>query len=243
MSIYTGNPVAVAPGLGVANGSYTDGYIRFATDLPDGGDQFTLLSAQDANATGQGIFSVDGEGIVYVGTGTGLARVGAVDTVENGQNGNALKINFSVPLPNAGFEDGDTNWVLSTNYYGQATDGIDLAGRTISIATHESFRGNLFQDADGLGTVILGNLTQNPATAATIEHEAGNNALYLGVKSGNFSGSPGSGFSADGYQSFHGPYARSEQSIAVHAGENISLSFKAIADVDAYEVFGFLRMI
>ena len=36
-------------------------------------------------------------------------RIGSVDAVENGQNGQALKILFSSPLPNAGFEEGENN--------------------------------------------------------------------------------------------------------------------------------------
>jgi len=70
--------------------------------------------------------------------------------------------------------------------------------------------------------------------------------LYLGVESGGWlsNSSPhGNGFRTDGHQSFHGPYARSEEIISVHAGEHVSLSFSAVANVDAYEVFGFLRQV
>ena len=232
-----GSPVIIDSDVTFTGGNnYTEGYIRFSVDGATNNDFFTLTS--DAAPSAVGAISVV-NGDVYLGNGSGRDRIGSIDDVENGQNGNALKINFSSPLPNAGFEEGEQNWNVVDAEYGDNGDEINLDGYTVNLANDTVYNG-------GTGTVNI----QNPngttfnGSVAGGQGIDGSKALYL-----NSSGSiqrgdqdPAGSFQADGYGSIHGPYARSSV-ISVQDGDSISLEFKAVGSGDDYEVFGLLRKV
>lgn len=225
----------------VSGGStFTEGYLRFSLASPNSGDQFTLTSNPTPNAAGA--ISIDGTD-VYLGNGSGRERIGSVDAVENGQNGQALKILFSSPLPNAGFEEDENNWTVVDGQYGDSAGEINLDGLSVPLANNSD--GNSTYSG-GTGTVNIQSsdgMSFNGSVAAG-QGVNGTKALYLS-SSGNIvlgdQNSPGS-FQPDGYGSIHGPYATSTV-FSAEAGDSLSLEFKAVGSGDDYEVFGLLRRV
>ena len=237
--IYTegGDPITIDAGINFSGGGdYREGYIRFNVDNPSAGDQFVLQDADDVNAAGAiSVVGID----VYRGNGTDRERIGSIDSVENGLNGQPLKILLSSPLPNSGFEEGSKDWTLSSEVYGDNAGEINFDNFAMPLAEDTVYAG-------GTGTTNV----QDPnnfnaqATISTGTGVDGTKALYLtssgGIKAGDQL-SP-SGFKVDGYGSIHGPYATSTV-ISVENGDSISLDFKAVGSGDDYEVFGLLRRV
>ena len=218
-------------------GTYTEGYVEFAVDASTADDNFVLTSA--ANVDAIGAISVE-DGDVFLGNGAGRDRIGSIDGTFDGQDGQPLRILFSSPLPNSGFEEGEDNWDIRDERYGDSGTELNLDNLTISLANDSDYSG-------GSGTTN----TQDPNGAFTYDGSVnsgdgvdGTKALYLGSSGGIVAGDqdPGGGFQQDGYGSIHGPYATSEV-ISVQAGDSISLDFKAVGSGDDYEVFGFLRRV
>ena len=243
-------PIAIDADVAFSGGvSYTGGFVRFNVSNPSSGDKFVLSNHSTPNANGA--ISVVGND-VYMGTGTGTQRIGSIDATENGQNGKALKILFSVPLVNGSFEDGATGsvvpgFVLSNERYGDNGTEINFNGYTIPLATNS--------DADstytgGTGTVKDQNPNGTIALNATVQAGAGtggSQALYLS-SSGSIVRGPGvddgmAGFKPNGYGSIQGPYANSASPFRVEAGDSIKLDFKAVGSGDDYQVFGLLRKV
>ena len=243
-------PVVVDRNMSISSdgSSYTEGYIRFSVEDSNGGDQFTLTSDQSVNTNGA--ISVVGSD-VYLGNGNGRDRIGSIDATENGQNGKALKILFSSPLPNAGFEDGTAHWEISSQVYGDGAENsgdpdpqeINFDNYPISFAND-----SVYQGKDGNNTTGTTNTQDSVSVvfSGEVDTKPGgnndNNALYLSshgdIAVGN-QDAPGSS-QKDGYGSIHGPYARSSV-VKVAAGDSISLEFYAQGTGDHYEVFGLLR--
>jgi hypothetical protein len=110
--------------------SYTEGYIRFTLDQFTTGDQLVLTNA--AYPLANGAISLQGTD-VYLGNGSGKDRIGAIDEVENGQDGQPLKVLFSNPVPNPGFEqvtidDLPEQWTVSKEVYGDEEGEINFDG-------------------------------------------------------------------------------------------------------------------
>lgn len=221
MATERGGPVTIDSDVAFSGGgSYTQGYLRFTLDDAQDGDQFKLPSAADPNAAGA--ISVDGSD-VYLGNGSGRERIGSIDVEENGQDGQPLKILFSIPLPNSGFEDGANSWVIKNEEYGDNGNEIDLSGFVIDLAHDSAYSG-------GSGTVKV--QTNNSVTfSGSIAPGVGvdnSHALYL-ASNGNIlrdDADPQSGFKPDGYGSIHGPYATSDV-ITVKQNDALMLDFSA----------------
>ncbi|HVK41591.1 MAG TPA: hypothetical protein VM471_03855 [Phenylobacterium sp.] len=211
---------AINPGLSISGGStFGGGFIRFGLDGNTTGDQWTLNNAADGNLNGA--ISVDA-GVVYLGNGAGRDAIGAVDTVENGQNGAALKINLGVStdaVANPSFENGAANWTIGASRVILGTDQIN-GWATPSDPTVPPAAGD---DAGGVQ-----NMTYNSEFAAN-EHTAGANSLRL----------YNSGTTLSGFEVVHGPYAFSD-TFAAAAGDVFRFDWKAAAGGDAYDAFGYL---
>jgi len=219
-------------------GNYVDGFVRFSLAGATASDQFTLTS--DANVNASGMISLVGTEL-YLGNGSGRDRIGAIDATENGQNGQPLKILFSSPLVNAGFETGDlTGWT----YYDQQFTG-NSQGQSIPYSY-------------GCGpTCTTGTGTLNfpsglsPADNTAYNYELSTATVYSGTYSlrlylsGNVtdeysSANTGlSGMQSTGYASWHGPYVESTPFEAEN-GDSIYLEWSAQNGGDWYEVFGFI---
>lgn len=218
---------AVDQGLSFAGGSdFAGGFIRFAVSDANSGDQFTLTSGADANVSGA--ISVDAGGVVYLGNGSGREAIGAIDSVENGQDGAALKINLGVStgaITNSGFETGTDGWTI-------VTDRLIL------------------NPPDPADTAIIGG---RPAPIdPTIPPSAGDDAgavtsmTYLYERSTNQYTEGGAslrlynqGGTASGFDVVHGPYAVSDV-FQANAGEIFRFDWRASAGGDAYDAFGYL---
>ena len=81
--------------------NWTNGYIDVGmTSNGSPSDQLRILSS--------GSLTVSGDAVSWGGT-----RIGTINSVRNGVNGQPLRINFSGSLLNAGFESGDfTGWTV-----------------------------------------------------------------------------------------------------------------------------------
>ncbi|MEM6730915.1 MAG: cadherin repeat domain-containing protein, partial [Myxococcota bacterium] len=209
-------------------GDFSDGFIRFSLNNPDASDTLALTAgAGDPSASGN-VTVVGNE--VFVGTGSETLRIGSVDAVENGQGGSPLRILFSSPLENAGFETGDLlGWTPFQQNY-----GTSLNGRSIQL----SYPGD-----SGTGTVALGT-PRNDTYTVQIDSSlvsSGNFSLRLQSR-GNITFSNPSGVFGnqnDGYGSMHGPSVLSSPFTA-EAGDSIFVDWSAQNGSDSYEVFGFL---
>lgn len=212
-------PTSIGQGLSFSGGSsFAGGFIRF--DVSNGGaeDQLVLNSATDINASGA--ISVNGAGVVYLGNGTGRDQIGAVDAVENGQDGAALKINLGVStdaMANSSFESGTAGWTIVTD-------------RVI------------------LGTTVINGQpspadTTNPS-GATSDGEAATMTYSSEVSSAEYTSGSASlrlynSGSTVSFGVVHGPYAYSDTFIAT-VGDVFLFDWKATAGDDAYDAYGYL---
>lgn len=232
-----GSSVIIDNDITISGGSnYTEGYIRFSVEDANTGDQFTLTSG--ANVNTNGAISVDGND-VYLGNGSGRDRIGSIDEIENGKNGKALKILFSSPLPNSGFEDGQANWTIKNEQYGDDTDEISFDNYSIPLANDGVYSG-------GTGTTNVQLPSGMNYNGSVVSGQGVDDSDALNLSSnGNIQKgdqlSPNGG-KVNGYGSIHGPYATSSV-ITVQDGDSLSLDFRAVGDGDDYEVFGLLRRV
>ena len=99
--------------MGAAGGdNYAGGYLEF--DLSSSDSHDFLRFSNDGTASTINI-QVSIIGSVYVGNGTGAAILGNVDsTLENGLNGNPLRVNISNSFQNGNFEANDGSSSLET---------------------------------------------------------------------------------------------------------------------------------
>ncbi|MGY0216141.1 VCBS domain-containing protein [Endozoicomonadaceae bacterium StTr2] len=219
-----GSPVVIDNDVTVSGGgTYSEGYIRFAfaSNEANSGDQLTLNNAANVNA--DGAISVSGND-VYLGNGTSRDRIGSIDATENGQNGKALKILFSSPLPNSGFENGTADWTIKNERYGDNGLEINLHNYDVPVAgTSTTAQTNV--------TPTSVNYTGSVETHAR-DGDEGNHSLKLTL----------SGSVSVGYGSAHGPSATSSVFV-VEDGDSLSLDFYAKKGSDDYEVFGLLRKV
>ncbi|MEJ2611340.1 MAG: DUF4347 domain-containing protein, partial [Candidatus Thiodiazotropha sp.] len=212
--------------------NYTEGSIRFSLASSNSGDQFTLTSAVDVNASGA-ISVVDAD--VYLGNGSGRDRIGSIDETENGTNGQDLVIHFATPLTNSGFETGDlTGWTIynsaynqvnldgvTTNYY--YNDGATTGTATVYVAS--AFSGS-YNGVNQSSNVSTGSWALNLTSSGSITF---NN--HTAVSDG--------GYDVSGYGSWFGPYAVSAP-FEVQVGDQLTLDWSAQNGSDSYDVFGYL---
>ncbi len=127
-------PVDVGGGLTITSGSnFGTGYVQFSVAGAQSTDVLRFTNPADVYANGA--ISVEA-GLVYRGMGDGTRlKVGAVDPVLNGGNGQALRLNFdnatlpgTSPVVNGDFANGLNNW---TPYTGHVDLGVtQIAGWT-----------------------------------------------------------------------------------------------------------------
>lgn len=211
---------AIDQGISFAGGSnYAGGFLRFEVGGATTGDQFILNSASDVNATGA--ISVDGAGLVYLGNGSSRDQIGTIDSVENGQDGKALKINLGVStdaVTNPGFEDGTTGWTIGEERVILGTTEVN-DWLSPSDSTHPP-------GAVGDGGVISN--TSYSSEFSTIQYTEGAQSLRL--------------FNSSTVESngvLHGPYAYSDD-FGAAAGDVFLFQWRAAAGSDAFDAFGYL---
>jgi hypothetical protein len=213
-----GSAASVGDGVSFTGGSgYGGGSLRFEVSDPNGGDVLKLISASDPNAAGA--ISVDPDGTVYLGNGTGRDLIGTVDATEDGLNGQALKINFTGPIVNPSFESGVSGWTIGENRV--------ILGTTV-------INGHVTPDdltdppnsGDDAGSV---NSMTYDSEWSSAESSDGTSSLRL----------HNSGQTTSGFDVVHGPYAYSN-TFAAKTGDVLLFDWKAAAGGDAYDAFGYL---
>ncbi len=111
-----------------ASNDWTSGYIDVGISSSTVNDQLRLISS--------GQLSITGDAVSWSGT-----RIGTIDPVRNGVNGQPLRINFSASLLNSGFETGDfSGWTVNNtvvNLPGDTANGITTTAtvQTTTIAS------------------------------------------------------------------------------------------------------------
>ena len=215
-------PVLIDSNITFTGGdNYGGGYIRYSIGEASSGDQLTLKSSATPNALGA--ISLDGS-VVYRGTGGGKIPLGVIDSLQNGQNGQPLKINFVANFDNPGFESvtgggAVTGWTIGNSRVILGTTAIN--GWTAP--------------ADATWPPNSGGSDGDPATMnffselSTTEKTEGNASLRL-YNNGN---------TANGYDVVHGPYAYSN-TFAANANDVLFFDWQAKAGGDAYDAFGYL---
>nr|WP_175563594.1 DUF4347 domain-containing protein [Pseudoxanthobacter soli] len=212
-----GSAGSVGSGISISGGSsYGGGSITFKLTSPVAGDQFLLTSDSDPNAAGA--ISISGA-LVYYGTGSARIQIGVVDSVENGQNGQPLTIDFTRDFTNPSFENGTTGWTIGESRVILGTTSIN--GHVTPADT--TIPPNAGDDAGDIQSMTYS------SQLSTGEHSDGAQSLRL----------YNSGQTNAGYDVVHGPYAYSDTFAAV-AGDTFYFDWRAAAGSDAYDAFGYL---
>lgn len=197
--------------------SYGGGYLQFALSSAHSGDQFVLGSSATPNANGA--ISVDG-GVVYLGNGSGRDVIGAVDSTFNGQNGNLLRINFTSPFTNPGFEGNSSlGWTIGEQF-------VNLGSTTIAGYTSPNDPTDPPNSGGDNDVPESGSYNSDVSTTDKTE---GDYSLRLYSSIGT----------ANGYDVVHGPYAYSTPFEAA-SGDVIYFDWRALAGGDAYDVFAYI---
>ncbi len=135
---------------GAATG-YAGGSIKF--DMVGNLTTRSVSLSSSTVSSSAGAVSVNSNN-VYLGTGSGSIQIGTVDGTENGQNGSALKVNFSANsrvFDNGTFAS-DSDWVKNTSQIISGT--TQLSGETT--LTDTTFPAGNAQGASGTLTVTGG---------------------------------------------------------------------------------------
>jgi hypothetical protein len=211
-------PIVLHPNFTVTGGSaYGGGYLLF--DLTNGslGDQLGINS--DANPNALGAISVSGTG-VFLGNGSGTTIIGSIDGVQNGQNGQKLRINFTSNFANPSFESGLTGWTVGNSQI--KLGSTQLLGFTTPADPTNPTNTNA-------GDTHVPSSVSYSATISTSEHSQGTQSLWL------FSNMS----TAAGCDVVHGPYAYSA-AFQSNAGDILSFDWRALGGNDAYDVFCYI---
>ena len=216
---YTENAGAAAidSTISLTSDSYGGGYLRFNITSANAADQLALSSAGNANTNGA--ISRDGN-TVYLGNGSGKEAIGSIDSIENGVNGKALKINFTSNFTNPSFETGSaTGWTIGTSQ-------VKLGSTVINGKTSPS--DPTFATKSGGDGDTPQSFSYN-SQVATGGAAAGSYSLRL----------YSNGTTANGYDVVHGPYAFSN-TFQASAGDKLYFDWKAQGGSDAFDAFGYL---
>ncbi|MCI2000550.1 MAG: S-layer homology domain-containing protein [Clostridia bacterium] len=285
-------PVLALPNLRLSSTSSfgSKSYVEFSVDSADAYDQLGLQEVSDkaSISTENGKVSVC-DGIVYLGNGSAYDAIGAVDSAENGEDGNKLKIVFKRTLPNANFLDGQTGTIFS--------DGNTLEGWTIKNGVYDLYGNHLNLRSNGTKYTSMGESTKpheitgtdkngdpytytsdwyipplsnsaweyesverpDPSstwgpftTTVSIDDTAGGsggrslkltskgNVIIDNTGAGDPNGGVAYGSGIEKFGSAFGPVVTSD-SFTAKAGEKISIDWKAVRQMDDYEVYGYVR--
>ncbi len=186
-----------------------------------GTGNLTLTSSASADTT-LGALSVVGN-TVYRGLGATAQAFGVIDSVKNGQAGQALRINYLAPFVNGNFESGT---IGNSN-----VPGWSLYPQRVKL--------------DGIDT-IAGYPTPIDNRPESVAYSEYSNPYTAGLSSASVT--PGStksmmlksnGLTVDAFGVSHGPYIVSE-ALYVPAGESVSFKWRATGDDDAFDVYAYL---
>jgi hypothetical protein len=213
-------PVVVDNNITITGGTSYDGrYIRFT--LTNGQTTDTLGLNNAANVNASGAISISGSS-VYLGNGSGRDVIGTVDATENGQNGQALRINFVSTFTNSSFESGLTGWTT-------VNTRIDLGVTSIAgfVTPNDATNPASAPNRDNNVPTTLGTLATASATGQATDGSYSARLSSTGMTT------------AQGFDVVHGPAIYSDV-FSASSGDAIYFDWRALAGSDAYDVFGYL---
>ena len=158
--------------------NFTDGYIRYSVAGGTVKDFLRLFS--DPDETANGAISLSGSG-VYLGDGTTKKIIGTIDPTENGQNGQALKINLANAFTNNSFETGGlTGWTVVTDFMGLPGDTPSSVTQSASIdpSYHSHGAKSLLMQISGSVTTGYGTAHGPMLVSNTFEGSAGDTIAF-----------------------------------------------------------------
>jgi subtilisin-like proprotein convertase family protein len=215
---FEGNPPVILYPNFMLNGGVNlgGGYILY--DITNGNAQDQLAIFNDANPNALNAISVTGTS-VFIGTGSGTNIIGTIDPVQNGVNGQDLRINFISNFINSGFESGLMGWTA-------VNQQVDLGVTSILGFTTPN-------DPTNPGNAINGD--SNIPFSATYNNQISTYASQ-GTQSLRLFSDMDTRFGCD---VVHGPYAHSS-TFTANAGDVLTFDWSAINGGDWYDVFGYL---
>lgn len=226
-------PIDIGDGISISGGAGYDGqWVDFEVEDATSFESLSLAEV-GSPATGSGVVSVVG-GVVYLGDGSAAEAIGNVDSVFNGQNGTKLRVNFTSPFVNPGFEDPDNGELGWTSMEQWINLGVtEIAGFTS-------------QDTSTYPTGPTG-AEPFPWSTPNEDNDQPLSATY--VVETTTDGNPTEGTTAlrlrsnmttaGGCDVVHGPAVYSSE-FAASSGDSIYFDWRAFAGSDAYHVFGYI---
>ena len=207
------------PTAGAPQESRTNTYVEYTS--PDG--QNLSLPTRGQPDQSLGAISVVG-GTVYRGLGGSAQAFGVIDSVKNGQSGQALRINYLSPFVNGTFESGSPGSTTAAGWslYPQRVllDGIDqIAGYPTPVDNRPE--SGSYVDISNSYTAQLSDASVAP----------GGSSLSMMLKS--------TALVIDSYGVSHGPYIVSDP-LYVPAAESVSFQWRATGDTDTFDIYAYL---
>jgi LPXTG-motif cell wall-anchored protein len=214
-------PLEIGGGISITDGTnYSGEYIEFEVDGATEHDILSLMAAATAN-TQAGVVSIVGNS-VYLGNGTSADPIGSIDPVFNGQNGQKLRVNFTVEFENPGFETGDElGWTAIENR-------VDLGVTQIAGFTTQDT-----SEYPGNAPNQDNNAPQRAQYAVDVTTDGDPTGVYA-LQLQSFSMT-----TAFGCDVVHGPAVYSSEFEAA-VGDKIYFDWRAFSGSDAYSVFGYI---
>ncbi len=208
-------PVKIDNDVTVSGSGFSDGYLLFDNvSGASSGDVLSILS--DSNPNAYGAISLVGN-TVYLGTGSGRKQIGSIDETLNGENGKDLKILFSTPLPNGGFEAGENNWTFYNDF-------IRLSGDS------NTTTGWLWSSSQNYTTIEV--KTKNPYFNYNWVDPPDGSSSYMYMKI--------NALIEARYGTLHGPKITSNP-FQANNGDYVSLNYYAKNTGDKYDVYGYIK--
>ena len=214
----------------VSSSTYNGGSLEVAlTNNGEASDDFNLVSGDGS----VGSVTISNGEITYIDAVLGAIVVGEVDTTDDGQDGQALKINFSddasIPgtsnILNGDFSNGLNNWEVYRDRVDFGNTFTTANGITVPTPTEAEMaipaNGNGPGNDDG--ALNAGAISNGTATVSNGE---------LVLNTGNLT-------SQDGYAIIHGPAVVSD-TFAADAGDVFKFDYSASANGDDFHVAGYL---
>ena len=219
--------------------SYGGGSIEFDLNDPLLTETLDIQKVLNADITA-GVVSIVGNS-VYLGNGTTASVIGQIDSVYNGENGQKLKINFSVDFANGKFDS-------LNNSVGLLSSTVN---EVITIDGWNIVNGRVNLGIDTIAGLATPQDTTNPTKVITATDKDGDilrrGTFYTYVNDDD--GSLGddnsiklnsSLTSTNGYAIVRGPYIYSDAAVSLKVGDSVQFDWKAQGGADAYDVFGYI---
>ena len=227
------------------SGNFTGSYIEFDVSGRTNTESLGFVTS-NTPSTSNGVITIVGSA-VYQGNGTSASVVGQVDGTYNGQNGQKLRINFSVAFTNGNFANG-TNGATVVDGWSFGSGKVVLGSTYIagyrtpstglySASSYHNINGNYGGGSTSGQVAQLSTANQsddNTSATTSNDPDGADVAVYL---------STGGMWINNGYGVVRGPYVVSDSTVTLAAGDSVKFDWKALAGGDAYAPYGYLLKI